>query len=242
MGGIVISLINQGLSANTAQQGATGLYRPALWSSVPQKYSLTVTLPQSGSSSTPPSNASGGTAGTPTTFFFDAVLRADYDEEVMLTKHPVQNGASITDHSIALPPIIVLEAAFADTMDSYTPGQYSGQPTKTQSVYATFQNIKNLRLPCTLATRFSQYQTVVLTQMRASDSNVMNTKLVLYLRFEQVLLGTVTQTQSARPNATNSSPEGSISPLPVPGTTYQQASVPGAPNQPQYNSNTLPSF
>lgn len=214
-------------------QAHSGLWRPPQYQQ-PQLYSVTVTLPSQNQGAVP-ANASGG-AGAPTTFYFDGVLLADINEEVYLTKHPAQNGASITDHAYALPVIVTLGVFFSDAMDSVTPNQYTGSPSKSVAAYQQFQTIKNLRLPCTLATRLSQYANMVITQLRPTDSRLTRFSLRMMVRFEQIIVGQVVQQQaSARQQQTNSTDDGTVAGDPVPQSAMGLAD-PSAADQPQWNS------
>jgi|SRR5580693_4487412 hypothetical protein len=216
----------------------SGPYRPPQWSAGPQLWSVTATLPNQSGSSSDLSSSSNTSPGSPTTFFFDAVLRVDHNEEVVITHHPVQSGAALTDHAYSLPAQVTLEVGFSDAMDSFQSGQYSGGSSKSVTAYQQFQQIKDLHLPCTLATRLAQYSNMMLVQLRAPESRENFASTVMTLRFEQIFLGSVSaSTQSSRNQQTGSSPEGSLS------TTTPGSGTDGLQNgDGTYNSNSLPTF
>lgn len=171
-------------------------YRPPLWAAGPPNTSVAAVLP-------------GG--GGQTTYFFDAVMRLDHSQELVITKHPVQNGASIVDHAYLQPSRLVLEVGFSDSMDSYTPGQYTNAGAKSVSAYQTFLNLQALRVPLTVNTRLKQYQNMELVGVRAADTNQTAHALKMLLSFEQIIVGTVTvQPQSNRPDQVNANNQGSV--------------------------------
>jgi len=201
-------------------------FRPPNWTQ-PQLWSLTTTLP-----------SSAGGMGSPTTYWFDAVLRADHDQELAITRHPVQNGASITDHAYAEPAVVVLEVAVSDAMDSYSAGQYSGGSSKSVTAYQQFLQIQQLRLPCTLATRLNTYENVLVAGLRSYETKESVAAWRGSVRFQQIIMGTVAQqTVSARPNQTGTTNEGTLGPETPSDNFVDTFANPGGAQQPSYNSN-----
>jgi hypothetical protein len=214
----------------------SGAYRPPQWSNGPQLWSLTTTLPNQSASASDSTDSSNTSPGTPTTFFFDAVLRVDHNEEVVITHHPVQSGAALTDHAYSLPAQVTLEVGFSDAMDSFQSGQYSGGSSKSVTAYQQFQQIKDLHLPCTLATRLAQYSNMMIVQLRAPESRENFASTVMTIRLEQIILGSVqTSAQSSRNNQTGSTNDGPLS------TTMPSSGTNGLDNgDGTYDSNSLP--
>src|SRR5262249_51687603 len=114
-------IITNILGTDIPEAGDSNGFRPPQWSTQGQLVSLTVQLPTDS-----PFAASG-----PTTYYFDAVFRTDHLSSLTPTRHPVQNGAAITDHTYLEPKRVVLEVGFSDAMDSYVSGQYAGASTKS---------------------------------------------------------------------------------------------------------------
>lgn len=182
-------------------------YRPPQWSSGPPNTSVSAVLPASGNSNT----AATGPNTTPTTYFLDAVLRLDHNQDLRITRHPVQNGASIVDHAYSEPARLVMEVGMSDAMDSYVSGQYTSAGAKSVSAYQTFLNLQALRVPLTVTTRLKTYQNMLITNIRAADTNATAHALRMLLTFEQIILGTVTsQPQSNRPDQSNSNQDGTV--------------------------------
>lgn len=234
-------LSNQGPAGG--QSVNAGPWRPPGWRG-PQKYSLTVTLPnqqnQDGLSQAAGSGSSASGAGTLTTYYFDAVLRAENTEDSVITHHPVQNSASVTDHAYNLPSRVVLEVGMSDAMDSFISNQYSGNSSKSVAAYQAFKNIKELHLPCMVATRLNQYSNMVLTRISAPETKETAFSLRCTLVFEELILGTVTSsTTSARPDQTDTNNGFTKNTLSVspPLQSFQNTD---ATDGPSWNSNTKP--
>jgi len=218
-------------SAQAAPQGPgtspSSGYRPPQWNQQPQLTSITATLPQAtvttsataNGQSVPEASGSSTQPASSTTFFFDAVIRADHVQELTATKHPIQNGASVVDHSYLEPARLVLEVMFSDALDRYRAGSYTSAQSKSVSAFQTFQYLQALRIPLTVNTKLRQYTSMVIKSLRAADTKetVAGLRMTLYL--EQILIGTVTSaTQSARPSETGSSQEGTVTPQPLPSS------------------------
>jgi hypothetical protein len=211
-----------GASIGLTELLAGGAYRPANWSQ-PQQYFLTCTLPSATVSSSSsvngvvtPGSSSSVTSGSPTTYYFDAVMMADHAQEAVGTKHPVQIGSPLIDHVYLQPQRVVLQVKLSDAMQSFVQGQYSSVPSKSVSAYQTFLQIQAARVPITLATRLKTYQNMWLALVAAHDDVRTAHGFNGTLHFEQIISASVsTQTVSARPHATDSTNLGTLSTQPA---------------------------
>lgn len=162
---------------------------------------------------------------TPTTYFFDAVLHADHEQELRATDHPAQSGAPITDHAYMLPASVTLEVMMSDAMDSYQSGQWTGASTKSINFYQTMKQLQALRIPITVTTRLDTYTNMVLLNIRASDDVSTLHGFKGSLHFRQIIVGTVSSSQSnpvsARPNQTANTNPGSVQPVTPPANLNQ---------------------
>jgi len=206
----------------------------------PQMFSLTATLPAASSTSTSNSQASSSsTPQSPTMYYFQAVIRAYHAERAVPTKHPVQGGASITDHVFIEPAELLLDVGFSDAQANPTPNQYSGGKSQSVTAFQLFQSIKNARVPCTLVTRLCSYTNMILAEISAPENQETFAAALITLRFAQILIGTVsTVPSSSRPQLTGSTNTG------VCGTQTPSNSLSGQLQNPDgtWNSNTQPSY
>lgn len=211
--------------------GSSTGFRPPGWTQ-PQLVSLSANLPSVPAGSTATSvNFGDGTiqpvgssqqpaVTTPTTYFFDAVLHTDHDQQLRVTEHPTQSGASIVDHAYMLPATVTLEILMSDAMDSYQAGQWTGASTKSVNFYQTMKQLQALRIPIIVTTRLDTYTNMVLMNLRASDDLSTLHGFKGTLQFRQIIVGTVSSsnanTTSARPNQTAQTNPGSIQPVTPP--------------------------
>jgi hypothetical protein len=213
-----------------------GPYRPPSWGTQPQLYSMTCTLPAPApiaSVTTSSSDALGGGAApltttspapvlAPTTFYFDAVLRAEHSQEARGTEHPVQVGPAIIDHIYLMPAEVVLEVGMSDAMDSFLQGQYSAGSSKSVSAYKTFKQIQATRVPITLTTRLDQYQNMYLRDVRGTEDARTRMGFRGTLHFRQLLTASIGVTQvSVRASTTDATNEGVKSVQTLDPTTLQ---------------------
>lgn len=242
---------------------STAAYRPAGWATNPQLWSVTAVTNNPGSqtavvgnqmkqlsddgssgavidqgnSQTTPGNAPSSSS---TTYYFDGVMSSDHYDELTITRHPVQSGASIVDHAYKEPSTVVLDVLFTDALDSFLQGQYANNPSKSIAAYQTFLQLQLGRTPLTLTTHLQTYSNMLIKSVRASDTNMTAHGAKISLRFEQIILAQVsTQTVSARPNQTQTTNTGGAQPTPVPPTTTNTFTVPPLMTPAPFNPNPL---
>jgi hypothetical protein len=197
----------------------TGAYRPPSWGQQAPVYSLTCTLPASSPNASSNNQNATNTGGTqsPTTFFFDAMFRAEHVQEAIGTRHPVQVGPAIVDHIYLNPSRVVLEVGYSDSMQSYQSGQYSSSTSRSVAAYQTLKQIQAARVPITLSTRLTSYTNMWLADVRAVEDNRTKASARISLYFEQIISAQVNNTPtSTRPSTTNTTNEGTKSPTSVP--------------------------
>ena len=233
--------VNTLSNAGPNAQAQEGPYRPSQWSK-PQLVSLSVVIPQLSNSSDDSSDSSSSSSGTPTVFYFDAVMRVTHDQTLKITEHPVQNGAPLVDHAYMIPARVSLSIFMSDVVDSYQSGQYSGGSSKSVTAYQTMKYIQSLRQPITLNTRLDQYSNMLIENIRADESveTIAGARFTMSLR--QVLMANVSITPvSNRPQQTDSTNQGTLTPQPVPPdlSSVFNATQPGTSefSVPQWNSN-----
>lgn len=194
---------------------SSNAWRPPGWSRT-QYFSVTGNVPGNA--------APGGIGPTQssaqsTTYFFDAVLLSDHDQELRKTEHPIQAGASIVDHAYLLPARLVLEIGMSDAMDSLKSGQWTAGRTKSIAAFTVLESLQSLRIPLTVATKLKTYSNMLCTRVRAADTQKTQFALRATVIFEEMIVGSVSSTSnnaSERPNQTGNTNQGTVSPEPVP--------------------------
>lgn len=232
-------------------------WRPPNWSQ-PQDVTLTVTIPGLPEASVSTSSTVNGllvedTSGSPSTtteaatqsqnvtYFFDAVMRVDHVEEVIITSHPVQAGAAISDHAYKVPTQIYLDVKFSDAQQSYDITQYTGGTTKSVAAYQAFKYIKDNHLLCRLTTKLDTYENMLIESITAPESLATIFGVHMLIRLKEIIVGVVSvSTVSARPQQIDETQFGTLN-----GETPDQATInqlQGIANPNQWNNNTKPNL
>lgn len=140
------------------------------------------------------SGSSGGDALTKTvseTFFFDAVMEEIHTSRLTITQHPVQSGASLTDHAFLEPRELTLEVRMSDVMGSLVTGQYASDASKSVSAYRKFCELQEARSPLVIQTRLKRYENMLLESITAPDTKETKYGLKCTLKFREVILGEI---------------------------------------------------
>ena len=95
-------------------------------------------------------------------FFFDAVFSTQHRLTVTVTRHPVQDGASISDHAYKEPDEVMLDIGMSDAMADTLKGH-------SVNAYKTLCAMMELRQPVKLVTRLKTYTDMVITSISAPD-------------------------------------------------------------------------
>lgn len=206
-----------------------GAYRPPQWQAqLPQTIIITFPgQPQAAQYS----SASGVSASLPTSqtqYVFDAVIVAEHGQSLTKTKHPVQTGASISDHIYIEPADLILDVGMSDAMDAYfNPSTWTGSPSKSVAAYQTLLALAFARIPLTITTRLRTYTNMVITDLPAQDTVKTIQGLRARITFGQLFLADVTSAPvSARNQDTDATNLGAVNTVPPTTAQNQQNQVP----------------
>jgi len=114
--------------------------------------------------------------------FFDAVLNTDHNTGVTPTEHPVQSGASISDHAFVNPEEITLEIGNSDVHHS---DGYSAQS------FQKLEDIMEKRETVTLVTRLKTYTDMLITSISVPDNYETTYGLKATIIFKRIKVVTV---------------------------------------------------
>src|SRR6185312_10091826 len=138
-----------------------------------------------------------GYGAPPTIYAFDGVIRAEHQQEVVITQHPVQTGANISDHAFSKPARLTIEITMSDAMQSYIPGQYGGSPSRSVSAYQTILDLQKKKSPFSVATRLRQYDNMLIREIRSEENVATRYGLKAQVVFEEIITpSTATATSS----------------------------------------------
>lgn len=100
-------------------------------------------------------------------FVFDAVFSTDHSANLTVTQHPVQSGASISDHAYMEPDEVSIEIGMTDVASDVA----SAGTSRSVNAYTQLRAIMEQREPVTLITRLKTYQNMIITSMSAPDDH-----------------------------------------------------------------------
>lgn len=102
--------------------------------------------------------------------FFDAIFTTTTEHQLMITQHPVQTGANISDHAYVQPVKIAMDIGVSDAMAYRIPGAYDNLgPTKSISAYRALCKMMELRIPVKVITRLNTYDNMLIESIAVND-------------------------------------------------------------------------
>lgn len=124
-------------------------------------------------------------------WFFDAFLNVDHKSDLEVTEHPVQTGASISDHSFLKPKELSMKIGMSDSAKSLVKGQFTGSWSRSVSAYKILKELQRLRVPIQIMTRLGVYKNMLVTSIVVSDDYTTLYGLRADVTFKEVLVAQV---------------------------------------------------
>ena len=207
-----------------------GPYRPPQWGQALGIQTVMLVFP--GQPNTAQYNQEGISATLPTNttvYVFDVTPRNDHDQRVTKTTHPVQTGASISDHAYLEPARLTIEVGMSDAMDAYATGLWIGGATKSVSAYQVLLAMQFARIPLVVITRLRTYQNMLIVNNPAEDTVETFSGLKCRITFEEIFVAdTQVVSNSARPYDTSQTKTGQAHPTPPTQAQTSSSLVPSA--------------
>ena len=136
----------------------------------------------------------------------DVTISELHSDSVTVTRHPVDTGASISDHAFRNPAQLVCEFGWSDSstllnsaIASVTSGFTKGLVT-IKEVYEDLRQIMDDRELLTVSTGKRQYQNMLITNLKVSTTVDTEASLICEIAFEEVILVEVQTRQLAEIN------------------------------------------
>lgn len=159
-------------------------------------------------------------------FIADVTVEENHLDELMITEHPVEQGAAVTDHSYKRPASVTIRAGWSNSSP-----QSGGNPAYVQQVYDALLQLQADREPFDIITGKRFYQDMLIRRISSTTTEQTENALMVTCECQQVLI-TSTQTVIVPPSSQQRSPEltgatqnrGNISV--VPANAYNTGAVP----------------
>jgi hypothetical protein len=166
-------------------------YRPSKWPPSTSETDEELMLRASNISKQVVEDAGSGQAAERIGYFFDAFLKESHTGSVRITDHPVQGGASISDHAYNLPDKLTIEIFVSDVMDVLVKNQFSEYTTKSVSAYEVLRELKEARQPLEINTRLRIYEDMIIENMFITDDYKSRNSLRCSVSFRQIIMASV---------------------------------------------------
>lgn len=148
--------------------------------------------------------------------FFDAWLSLHHDNSLTITQHPVETGATISDHCYVNPPKFSFDIGETDVVSSPV---VPGASTRSINAYITLLGLMQSRQLLTLDSKYGHYENILIESIGVSDTFQTKTTLKATVNLIQIIVANTQNIQnSSNPNATNSTNRGQVPAIPALGT------------------------
>lgn len=180
-------------------------------------------------------------------YVFDAVFLASHRSVLTTTQNPVLTGANIVDHAYLQPKQVILEIGMSDAMDRYAPDMWAGYQSKSVSAYQTLLAMQQGRALLTLTSRLETITNMLVVDVSARDDVTTLHGLRATITLQQIIMATSSSApsaNSARPQDTGQTQNGTVQPTAPGNAVLQQFQVPtvgadgSAPSGAQINTGT----
>lgn len=152
----------------------------------------------------------------------DVVISEEHNDEVTVTRHPVDMGAQIADHAFKNPAVLTCSFGWSDSStlmnsislrsltdsissgawkdslsslkDSITSGSFLKGVSSTKEVYERLLEIMEARELLSVSTGKRAYSNMLITRLQTSSTAETENALVCEITFEEVNLVTISET------------------------------------------------
>ncbi|MGI4946724.1 MAG: phage baseplate protein [Janthinobacterium lividum] len=113
----------------------------------------------------------------------DVVIEEGIETAVVSTDHPVEQGASITDHAFVVPVRVTMRVGWSDSalLATFDPGYIN-------SVYGELLAIQAARQPITIVTAKRSFDSMLVEELATHTDADTENALVVVCRFKQIII------------------------------------------------------
>lgn len=114
-------------------------------------------------------------------------------DTLTITKQPVQQGASITDHSYLEPTVFSSTACFKDNSQSLIGeiNSFTSPSTGLQKIYQTLLDLQASRTPFNIVTPKRIYSNMLMTGLSQTTDKTTENCLAVHMSFQQIIIVSV---------------------------------------------------
>lgn len=132
-------------------------------------------------------------------------MEEDHDDELYITQHPVEQGASISDHAFKLPARLRMRLGWSDSPSPKNTGLlfvpaniisglastaqlFSVSPSYVRSIYAVLLALQESRVPITIFTGKRTYDNMLLHRVGTETKADTEHSLIVRIEAEQIII------------------------------------------------------
>ena len=141
-------------------------------------------------------------------YVFDAYLRSQQQQRLIITNHPVETGSPITDNAYTEPKSFQLEILMSETTPGKVYGQF-GLTNRTINAYNLLDQWQQQRKLVTFNSKYGYFQNCLVEEVTPVDDYTTKYSLRAAVTLKQIILTSTQKTAvSAGSWMTNSSQRG----------------------------------
>jgi hypothetical protein len=142
-------------------------------------------------------------------FIADVTIEEDHTDEVMITEHPVEQGAAITDHAYKVPAKVTVTAGWSNSSFAAL-----GNPFYVQLVYNQMLALQASLQPFSVTTGKRIYQNMLIRRISTKTDEKSENMLMASFELQEILIASTQTVSSATAN-----PSAMADPVNNAGTT-----------------------
>lgn len=121
----------------------------------------------------------------------DVIVSELHTDDVTVTQHPVDTGASISDHAFVQPAMLSVVFGWSDSsraINSALDGSILQGLETTKDVYDKLLDFKNARMPLRVSTGKRVYENMILTNIRVTTTVDTESSAIIEMTFQEVFM------------------------------------------------------
>lgn len=134
-------------------------------------------------------------------FTANITIEEDSTDELMITRHPVEQGADITDHAYKQPAELVVRAGWTNSSLSAL-----GNEDYCSSIYAQLLTLQESRAPFSVQTGQRLYTNMLMRAIRKVTNEDTEYALIAEISLQQIVIVPI-EVSSVPPTANQSQPQ-----------------------------------
>ena len=122
----------------------------------------------------------------------NVIISENTNDTLTITRQPVQQGASITDHAYKEPTVLTMSMLFKDNFF-----------TSLSKLYKQLQDLQSSRVPFTITTKKRIYRNMLISTLALQTDKLTENVLAINASFQEVIIVSVSTTNVPRARQKN---------------------------------------